>query len=75
LVQSVGSPAAVGKTFELVAARGAATADIDALFGALDEDAAGSVDGVRDIANMPSEQEPARVREDLQALAAQAVLY
>lgn len=70
LVRSLSSDAANRKTFELVAERGPATADLDALFARLDADAAGALDAVRDAANMPLSDEPARVREDLQRLAA-----
>jgi uncharacterized protein YbjT (DUF2867 family) len=54
---------------ELVAERGPATTDFDALFASLDPDPAGALDGVLDADNMPSADEPARVREDLQRLA------
>lgn len=69
-MRSLSSDAANRKTFELVAERGPATADLDALFARLDADAAGALDAVRDAANMPLSDEPARVREDLQRLAA-----
>jgi uncharacterized protein YbjT (DUF2867 family) len=65
LVRSLTSASAVRKTFELVAERGPATEDFDALFAALDADTAGEPDAVRDAPNMPLPQEPARVREDL----------
>jgi uncharacterized protein YbjT (DUF2867 family) len=69
LMHSLSSEAAERKTFELVAERGPATTDFDALFASLDPDPAGALDGVRDADNMPSADEPARVREDLQRLA------
>lgn len=72
LVRSLSSNAARGKTFELVAERGPATSDFDALFAACDADpganAAGAPDAVHDTANMPLADEPARVRDDLARL-------
>jgi uncharacterized protein YbjT (DUF2867 family) len=70
LVRSLTSNAAQGKTFELVAERGSATTDFDALFASLGADAAGALDAIRDTPNMPLATEPARVREDLQRLSA-----
>ena len=70
LVRSLTSDAARGKTFELVAERGPAPTNLEALFAALDSDAAGALDAVRDSANMPLSDEPARVREDLAQVAA-----
>jgi hypothetical protein len=55
------------KTFELVATKGPAPEDFDALFAHLDPDPQGALDGVRDMANMPVEDEPQRVRDDLDA--------
>lgn len=69
LVNSLTSASATRKTFELVAERGPATRDIDALFAALDTDTAGALDAVRDTPNMPLAQEPERVRADLHAVA------
>jgi uncharacterized protein YbjT (DUF2867 family) len=65
LVQSLTSDAARGKTFELVADRGPAPKDLASLFAALDADANGTLDAVRDADNMPLAAEPAQVREDL----------
>ena len=45
--------------------KGAAQEDFDALFGDLDADPPGAVDGLHDSANMPLEEEPKRVRDDL----------
>jgi uncharacterized protein YbjT (DUF2867 family) len=70
LLRSVTSASATRKTFELVAERGAATADFDALFAVLEADSSGELDAVRDEPNMPLSQEPERVREDLRRLAA-----
>ena len=65
LVHSLGSDYAVRKTFELIATTGPAPDDFDALFAPLDADPHGALDGVRDMANMPMEDEPRRVREEL----------
>jgi uncharacterized protein YbjT (DUF2867 family) len=67
LVHSLSSAGAVRKTFELVAVAGPAPDDFDALFAALDEDPRDAIDGVRDTANMPMEDEPQRIRDDLDA--------
>ncbi|EKX60276.1 SDR family oxidoreductase [Streptomyces ipomoeae] len=68
LVAALASPTAVGKTFELVAEPGPATRDLEPLFTALPADPDGALDGVGDAANMPLEEEPQRVRDDLQRL-------
>jgi uncharacterized protein YbjT (DUF2867 family) len=65
LVRSLGSDHALRKTFELVATAGPAPDDFDALFAPLDADPHGALDGVRDMANQPLEDEPDRVRHDL----------
>ena len=52
----------------LVAEHGPAQEDFDPLFAALDADVSGAFDAVRDNPNMPMEQEPARVQNDLQRL-------
>lgn len=70
LVYSLSSQAARAKTFELVAERGPAKKNLEPLFAALEADAAGTIDGVRDTANMPLGGEPAQVREDLEQLSA-----
>ena len=67
LVRSLTSPEADRKTFELIATAGAAQQDLGPLFAALDADAPGSLDAVHDAANMPLEEEPRRVRDDLPA--------
>jgi uncharacterized protein YbjT (DUF2867 family) len=72
LVRSLASPDAKRKTFELVAEQGPATDDFDTLFAALEADAPGALDALRDAANMPLAQEPARVQEDLQSLTPRA---
>ena len=70
LVHSLSSDQAVRKTFELVATKGPAQKDFDALFAALDADLTDALDGVRDAPNQPLEDEPQRVRDDLHTLAA-----
>jgi uncharacterized protein YbjT (DUF2867 family) len=70
LVRSLDSEQAVRKTFELVATRGPAQEDFDALFAPLAADPAGALDGVRDAANQKLEEEPQRVRDDLDAVRA-----
>ena len=69
LVRSLGSDQALRKTFELVATTGQAPEDFDALFAPLEEDTRGALDGVHDVANMPLDDEPQRVRDDLEAVA------
>jgi uncharacterized protein YbjT (DUF2867 family) len=70
LVRSLSSNQAVRKTFELVATRGEAQSDFDALFAALNVDPPGALDGVRDAPNQPVEKEPQRVRDDIDAVLA-----
>jgi len=70
LVSSLGSDQALRKTFELVATTGQAPEDFDALLAPLEEDARDALDGVHDAANMPLDDEPQRVRDDLDAVAA-----
>jgi len=65
LVASLTSPAAVGKTLELAVERGPAQADLEPLFDELQPDAPGSLDAVLDVDNMPLENEPVAVREQL----------
>ncbi|MFC8263942.1 SDR family oxidoreductase [Streptomyces sp. NPDC057291] len=72
LVAALTAPEAVGRTFELVAEQGAAPSDLGPLFAALDQDPPGSLDAVRDEANMPLDGEPQRVRDDLDAVRARA---
>lgn len=68
LVRSLTSHAALRKTFELVAAAGAPPADFDSLFAPLDADAVDALDGIRDLANMPADAEPDRVRQDMRTM-------
>lgn len=69
LVSCVSSPAAVGKTFELVAEAGPAQDDLEPLFAELRPDTPGSPDGVLDADNMPVDAEPAHIRVDLRMAA------
>ncbi len=68
LVCSLSSDQALRKTFELVATIGPAPEDFDVIFAPLDADPPNTLDGVRDMANMPLEDEPDRVRRDLEAV-------
>ena len=70
LVRSLMSQQALFKTFELIALHGPAPDDLEALFASLQVDAPGALDGVRDAPNQPVLEEPPRVREDLEAVAA-----
>ena len=70
LVQSLSSDGAARKTFELIAAKGPAQQDLEPLFAALDADADHALDAGNDIDNQPLEDEPQRVRDDLQAVLA-----
>lgn len=70
LVGSLSSTAAQTKTFELVAETGPGQTDLAPLFAALSPDPTGSLDAVRDVANMPIDQEPQRVRDDLSTIRA-----
>ncbi len=65
LIASLTSEAALRKTFELVATGGPSQPDLEPLFGALEADLPGGLDAVRDAGNMPLDQEPQRVRDDL----------
>jgi hypothetical protein len=70
LVRCLTSDRALRKSFELVSSEGSATEDFDALFATLEVDVEGALDAVRDMANMALDQEPARVRKDLDLTAA-----
>lgn len=70
LVASLASDAANRKTFELVAERGDTPQDLEPLFAALDPDLPDSVDGAHDEDNLPLDDEPMRVRQDLAAITA-----
>lgn len=68
LVQSLSSASATRKTLELIAVEGPAQKDMEPLFAALDADVAGELDAVKDVANQPLENEPQRVRDDLDSV-------
>jgi uncharacterized protein YbjT (DUF2867 family) len=70
VVFTLGSDHALRKTFELIATTGPAPDDFDALFAPLDADPHGALDGVHDMANMPLEDEPRPVRDDLDTVLA-----
>ncbi|AXG81830.1 SDR family oxidoreductase [Streptomyces paludis] len=72
LVAALTAPEAAGRTFELVSAPGTMPSALGPRFAALDQDPPGSLDGVRDEANMPLDGEPRRVRDDLEAVRARA---
>jgi hypothetical protein len=64
LIRSLGSDAAVRKTFELVAELGPAPEDFNVLFAPLQADLPGSLDGAQDLENMPLTDEPQQVWDD-----------
>lgn len=68
LVASLTSDGALRKSFELVATHGPAQQDLDAEFARLDADPPGGLDAVHDLTNMPLQDEPQRVRRDLDAV-------
>jgi uncharacterized protein YbjT (DUF2867 family) len=68
LVSSLTSDEALRKTFELVATKGPAQEGLDALFAALDPDSNRSLDGACDRLNQPLDDEPQRVKDDLNEL-------
>ena len=70
LVRSLSSAAALRKTFELHSERGSEQKDFDPVFASLQADAPGALDGVRDLPNMPRDDEPAPVQADLDHLMA-----
>lgn len=72
LVAALSSPEAAGRTFELVAEQGPATEDLEPLFAALPADPSDGLDGPGDARDMPLDEEPQRVRDDLRALRARA---
>lgn len=70
LVASVTDAAAQGKTLELVAEHGPAQESLTSMFSDIDRDRPGTLDGVRDVDNMPLSEEPARVLSDIDAVRA-----
>ena len=71
LVACLTSDGAVRKSFELVATQGKAQPDLDAEFAQLDADPPGALDAVHDLPNMPLQEEPDGVRDDLEAVSRQ----
>lgn len=65
LIDSLTDDRADHRTLELVAESGPEQDDLGPVFAALDPDPVGALDGVHDAANLPLEQEPRRVRDDL----------
>jgi uncharacterized protein YbjT (DUF2867 family) len=70
LVRSLSSDQALRKTFELISDKGPEAKDFDALFALLKADPPRALDAVCDMANMALEDEPQRVRDDLDAMRA-----
>lgn len=71
LVKSLTTAAALNKTVELFARKGAKTTDFNALFaGAITDKANENFDAVNDPNNRPMATEPERVRQDLKILKA-----
>ena len=68
LVASLTSDGALRKSFELVATQGPAPPDLEAEFARLDADPPDALDAVHDLTNMPLQDEPQRVRRDLEAV-------
>ena len=68
LVSALTSPDADHKTLELVAEHGPAPTDLTPLLADLAADAPGSLDAALDQANMPLDDEPGSVRDDLEAV-------
>lgn len=68
LIDSLTNPQAARRTLELVAEHGPEQPDLGPVFGALEPDATGSLDGVRDTDNLPVSDEPQRVLDDLETV-------
>jgi uncharacterized protein YbjT (DUF2867 family) len=68
LVRSLSAHSAAFMTVELVAEHGPVTQEFNALFARLSTDPPGGVDAVLDVDNMPIDQEPRQVRDDLALL-------
>lgn len=66
LIRSLGSQAALRKTFELHSETGPEQADFEPLFAALETDAEGALDGACDLANMPSDKESPQILADME---------
>ena len=72
LVASLTSDGALRKSFELVATQGPAQPDPETEFVRLDADPPGALDAVYDLPNMPLQDEPNRVRHDLETVSRQS---
>lgn len=68
LVSSLTNDAARNKTFELVAIRGEEQSDLTPYFDALLGDEPNKIDGILDLNNMPLDQEPDCIVQELHAL-------
>jgi uncharacterized protein YbjT (DUF2867 family) len=68
LVASLTSDGGLRKSFELVATKGPPQNDLDAEFARLDADPPAALDAVHDLPNMPLQEEPERVRRDVEAV-------
>lgn len=73
LVASLSADEAARKTFELVAETGAVPDQFDGLFAGLAADPEDAIDGVWDDPNMPINEEPEGVRDDMVAARARSV--
>ncbi|QSB24691.1 SDR family oxidoreductase [Curtobacterium sp. RIT-PI-V] len=65
LVESLTTPTALRKTFELVAEHGPEQDDLTPVFDAIPSDPDDTLDGAGDMANLPLLSEPTNVRADL----------
>jgi hypothetical protein len=65
LARSLTSEQALRKSFELVAETARENEAFDALFASLDADRQGALDGVRDLPNMPLDEKPQSIRDEL----------
>jgi uncharacterized protein YbjT (DUF2867 family) len=73
LVASLVSDDANRKTLELIATEGPTQQDLEPLFAALAPDLEDGLDGVKDEDNQPMADEPQRVRDELNAVAAKSM--
>ncbi|GAA0433365.1 hypothetical protein [Leifsonia naganoensis] len=68
LIDALRIDAADHTTFELVAEKGQEQEDLTPAFAALEHDAPGSLDGAKDAAVLPLNQEPDTFLRDLEAV-------
>jgi hypothetical protein len=65
----VGATSSIGRlVVEEALRKGHAQSDLDAEFARLDADPPGALDAVHDLANMPLQEEPLPVRQDLETV-------